>query len=53
MVCSHVACGVDRDADLRALRHLPRGLSGRSSGLPPGVVYQGDAQTTRGREEHL
>lgn len=48
----HVAFSLDSHADLRPVRHLPRGLSGGSGGLPPGVVHQRDAQTPRGGEEH-
>lgn len=51
-MCSHVACSLDSVADLRPLRHLPCGLCGRSSGLQPGVVHQGDPQTSRGGERH-
>lgn len=47
-VCSHVACNVDGVADLCSLRHLSCCLCGRSCGLPPGVVYQRDSQTSRG-----
>lgn len=50
--CSHVACCLGGDADLCSLRHLPRGLCGRSSGLPPRVVYKGDPQTSGRGEEH-
>lgn len=50
-VCSHVACSLDSVTDLCPLRDLPRRLCGGSSGLPPGVVCQGDPETSRG-EEH-
>lgn len=51
-VCSHVAPGLDGDADLRPLRHFSRGLRGGGGGLPPGVVCQGDPETSRWGEGH-
>ncbi|KAK2830171.1 hypothetical protein Q5P01_018102 [Channa striata] len=49
---SDVARIMDSGADLCSLCHFPCGLCGWSSGLPPGMVYQGDPQISRGGEGH-
>lgn len=51
VVCSHVTCGLDSATYICPLCDLPCCLCGGSSGLPPGVVCQGDPETSRG-EEH-